>query len=430
MIIRINNVDYDEIKPPVFAPETDVIGKTIPINRFTVDIKSSTAILPNDFAYMLDGSANTWAFYWITDSYFIETGWQRIVCQSTMVLLDRCVMPAKMYDGTETFADVIGEIFDSIQTAFPGMTVVTVDSSFTSTSISGYAPEQTARERLLLVLFCARAYVKSFFNQYVEILPVDRTEILIPADKTFYKPQIEVNDYVTEVRIKAYTYTLTTTDPARTDQYVKIGNDVYIQTEQEYALQNPSVPVTVAENVVTMYKNTLVNQSNVQAILADLAAYYFNRYTVSADVLDDGEYLPGDRVVVSNNEYLISGYIKSANFKFGHSARASLKIQAANAIEADTLTVVYLCNTDELGRKEYLLPIGYAYSISNPYLDLMPDAVRRIYRPVNEYATGTVVSGGVTDNEQYEIAVEAEEREVLLLIVSSATESDSVVTIV
>lgn len=430
MIIRINNVDYSEIKNITFAPETDVIGKTIPINRFTVEVKSSTPIQPNDFAYLLDGSADTWAFYWITDSYFIETGWQKIVCQSTMVLLDRCVMPAKMYDGTDTFADVIGEIFDSVQTAFPSMTVVTVDSSLASTVISGYAPEQNARERLLLVLFCARAYVKSFFNQYVEILPVDSTETMVPAEKTFYKPKIEVNDYITELRIKAYTYTLTQTDPARTDKYVKIGNDVYIQTEQEYALQNPSVPVTVADNVVTLYKNTLVNQSNVQAILNDLAAYYFNRYTVSADVIDDREFLPGDRVIVSNNEYLISGYIKSANFKFGQHARASLKIQAANAVEADTLAVVYLCGVDELGRKEYLLPIGYTYSIQNPYLDLMPDAVRRIYRPVNEYASGTVVSGGVTDNEQYEVAVEAEDREVLLLIVSSATESDSVVTIV
>lgn len=430
MIIRINNVDYSEIKNLSFAPETDVIGKTVPINRFTVEIKSSTLIQPNDFAYLLDNNADTWAYYWITDSYFIETGWQKIIAQSTMILLDRCIMPAKMYDGTDTFADVIGEIFDSIQTAFPSMTVVDVDASFANTTIEGYAPEQNARDRLLWVCFCARAYVKSFFNQYVEILPVDRTETLIPAEKTFYKPKMEVGDYVTELRIVAYTYTLTQTDPARTDKYVKIGNDVYIQTEQEYALQNPSVPVTVADNVVKLNKNTLVNQNNVQGILNDLASYYFNRYTVSADVIDDAEFLPADKVIVSNNEYLTSGYIKSANFKFGHHSRASLKIQAANAIEADTLAVVYLCDTDELGRKEYLLPIGYAYSIQNPYLDLMPDAVRRIYRPVNEYATGTVVSGGVTDNEQYEIAVEAEEREVLLLIVSSATESDSVVTIV
>lgn len=429
MIIRINNTDYDRIRNIDFAPETDIIGKTVPINRFVVELQTDNDIQPNTLAYLLGNNAEIYAYYWITDTVRTEKNWIKIVAQSTMVLLDRYTMPAKMYDGTDTFADVIDEIFYPIQNIFPGMTIVSVDSSFASTVINGYAPEQSARDRLLWVLFCARAYVKSYFNEYTEILPVDTTETLIPAEKTFWKPEIDANDYVTEIKIRAYTYTLTTTDPARTDKFVKIGNDVYIETSQDFSLRNPNIPVTVAENVVTLQKNTLVNSNNVNTILADLAAYYFNRYTVSADVLNDSEYLPGEKVIVSNTENLYSGFIKSAKFSFGHAIKSRIEMQATNPIEAGTLTIQCVYDTTILAQFEYLLPVGYAFSIENEYLDLYNDGIRTIYRPVNEQATGTVVSGGITIQEPYEVAIIAEDLIVHPLIVENVSESDEIVTI-
>lgn len=429
MIIRINNTDYDRIRNIDFAPETDIIGKTVPINRFVVELQTDDDIQPNTLAYFLGNSAEIYAYYWITDTVRTEKNWIKIVAQSTMVLLDRYTMPAKMYDGTDAFTDVIDEIFYPIQNIFPGMTIVSVDSSFASTVINGYAPEQSARERLLWVLFCARAYVKSFFNAYTEILPVDTTETLIPAEKTFWKPEIDTIDYVTEIKLRAYTYTLTTTDPARTDKFVKIGNDVYIETSQDFSLRNPNIPVTVAENVVTLQKNTLVNSNNVNAILADLAAYYFNRYTVSADVLNDSEYLPGEKVIVNNTENLYSGFIKSAKFSFGHATKSRIEMQATNPIEAGTLTIECVYDTTVLAQFEYLLPVGYAFSVENQYLDLYNDGVRTIYRPVNAQATGTVVSGGTTIQEPYEVAIVAENEIVQPLIVDSVSESDEIVTI-
>lgn len=429
MIIRIGNTDYDKIKNIDFCPETDVIGKSIPINRFTVDVCTDDAIEPNTLVYLLDASSNVWAYYWITDAYYIDKGWKRVIAQSTMMLLDRVTMPAKMYDGTDAFNDVISEIFQSIQTMFPSMTVVSVDASLASTVISGYAPEQKARDRLLWVLFCARAYVKSFFNSYTEILPVDTTETIVPADKTFWKPEVKANDYVTEIKMRAYTYTLTTQDPARTDKFVKIGNDVYIETAQDFSLQNPSIPVTVAENVVNLQKVTLVNTSNVNTILADLASYYFNRYSVSAEFVNNGEFLPGEKVIVSNTENLFSGYIKSAKFTFGHNAKSAVEMQATNPIEADTLTIECVYSSTVLAQFDYLLPTGYAFSIENPYLDLYNDDVRTIYRPQNEYATGTVASGGTTIQEPYEVAIEAENGIVHIIIVESVSESDEIVSI-
>lgn len=429
MIIRINNTDYDRIRNIDFAPETDIIGKTVPINRFVVELQTDDDIQPNTLAYFLGNSAEIYAYYWITDTIKIEKNWIKIIAQSTMVLLDRYTMPAKMYDGTDTFADVIDEMFYPIQNIFPGMTIVSVDSSFASTVINGYAPEQSARDRLLWVLFCARAYVKSFFNAYTEILPVDTTETLIPAEKTFWKPEIDTIDYVTEIKLRAYTYTLTTTDPARTDKFVKIGNDVYIETAQDFSLQNPNIPITVAENVVTLQKNTLVNSNNVNAILADLAAYYFNRYTVSADVLNDGEYLPGEKVIVNNTENLYAGFIKSAKFSFGHATKSRIEMQATNPIEAGELIIESVYDNTVLAQFGYLLPVGYAFSVENQYLDLYNEGVRTIYRPENEYATGTVPSGGTTIQEPYEVAIVAEDNIVQPLIVDSVSESDEIVSI-
>jgi len=429
MIIRIGNTDYDKIKNIDFCPETDVIGKSLPINRFTVDVCTDDPIEPNTLIYLLDGNADVWAYYWLTDAYYIDTGWKRIIAQSTIMLLDRVTMPAKMYDGTDTFNDVIGEIFQSIQTMFPSMTVVSVDASLASTVISGYAPEQKARDRLLWVCFCARAYVKTFFNSYTEILPVDSTETIVPADKTFWKPEVKANDYVTEIKIRAYTYTLTQTDPARTDKFVKIGNDVYIETSQDFSIQNQSIPVTVAENVVNLQKVTLVNPNNANAILADLAEYYFSRFSVSAEFVNNGEFLPGEKVIVNNTENLYAGYIKSAKFTFGHNAKSAVEMQATVPIEADTLTIECVYNTTVLATYAYLLPVGYALSVENQYLDMYNNGVRTIFRPENEYATGTVVSGGTTIQEPYEVAIEAENEEIYLLIVESVSEDDEIVTI-
>lgn len=434
MIIRIGSTDYDAINNIDFCIETDIMGNSLPINRFTVDVYTTDVIEPNTLVYLLDGSANVWAYYWITDAYSTEHGWVRIVAQSTLVLLDRYTLPAKMYDGTDTFADIIGEIFDTIQTIFPSMTIVSVDASLLSTVIAGYAPEQSARDRLLWVLFCARAYVKSYFNSYTEILPVDSTETMIPAEKTFWKPEIKANDYVTEIQLRAYTYTLTQTDPARTDKFVKIGNDVYIETSQDFSLRNQNLPANVAENVVTIQKNTLVNSTNANDILLDLAEYYFNRFSVSAEVINDGSYLPGQKVVVSNTENLFSGYIKSADFTFGHTAKAAIDMQATVPIAAAEVHIVYFYEYEPqqailLDGYTYLFPEGYEYSIENPYLDIYNDNVRTVYRPINEYATGTATAGGVPNDQYCEQAIVAIDGVVEVLIVESISESDEIVSI-
>ena len=73
--------------------------------------------------------------------------------------------------------------------------------------------------------------------------------------------------------------------------------------------------------------------------------------------------------------------------------------------------------------------MGYTFSIENPYIDLYNDGIRTIYRPENEYATGTTTSGGGGLDEYCEKAIIVEDGVVEVLIVESVSESDEIVSI-
>lgn len=426
MKIVIGNATYTQIKELSFAPETDVTGSSIPVNQFMVQIHTTDVIGVGVNAYLYDDNDDLWAKYWITESVIPQEGWVKIKAQSIIVLLERFTLPAVVYNA-ELIADVLQSIFAPIYSVYPSDTWYVLDNALSSVTITGYCPEQKARDRLLWVVFTVGAYVKTYFNQYVEIEPLDNTQITIPESETFWKPEINYTDYVTAVKVRAYTYTQGT--PQTVDKWVQVGNDYYIQTYQDYTLTNPDVPVTAVENVKSIEKVTIVNENNVSAILSHLAQYYFKRIEVSADVLNDGDYLPADKVLVSTGDRLIGGYIKSATFTFGHASKSTIKIVQSDEVDAANLTIQYMYDGNILRQNKYLMPVGYVYSISNPYIDLVYDDHRMIFRPLAAAATGTVVSGGVTDQEQMDVAIDAYEQEVYIIDVDSASESNEVVSI-
>ena len=53
-----------------------------------------------------------------------------------------------------------------------------------------------------------------------------------------------------------------------------------------------------------------------------------------------------------------------------------------------------------------MLPVGFEYSITNPYIDQEMSNHRYVYIPQNEAAEGTVASGGTEDEELYDIALD------------------------
>lgn len=426
MKVKINNIIYTQIRNLSFSPETDITGSSLPVNQFFVEIKTTDIIGVGINAYLYDDDGDLWAKYWITESVVVDEGWYKVTAQSIILLLDRFTLPAVVYSA-KSVSNVLDAIFNTIASVYPGETVYTLDPALSSATVTGFCPEQTARERLLWVIFSIGGYLKTYFNEYAEIVKLDTTLTAIPEDVTFWKPEISYGDYVTAVKVRAYTYTQGT--PQATDTWVTDGVNYYIQTYQDFTLTNPDIPITVTDNVVFIDKVTLVNQSNAATILGVLSQYYFKRIEVKAEVIDDGEYLPGDKCQISNGDRLLTGFITKSDFKFGTAKKASLQLVQSDVLASAKLILQYMWGNILLKKLSYLLPVGYAYSVSNPYIDKVVNSHRYIFRPQAENASGTMVSGGVTDTEQYDVALDWYDLELYVVSVDELSESNEVVSI-
>lgn len=406
MYVKIDLTDYATIRNLVFSPQTDVTGDTVPINEFSVDIVTDDTIASGQYAELYDDMDNLWAKYWITYAERSGPDAVHILVRSDIALLDGVTLPAAMYSDASVSAVLDATMVRQAGGGLVATIDYTLDSAFSSATITGYCPEQSARERLQMICFVIGAYVKSYFNDEIEILPIDAAAALIPAEKTFREPMptVAYRDYVTKVEITGFTFTEGT--PATGDEYVEAGGTTYIVARQNYTLTNTAAPSTAADNIQRFDDVTLINADNVSGILARVAGYLFKRTSVQLDIIDNAEFIPGDAVsVYADPATVFGGFIASCAFSFGIQARARLNVTACVDIETATLTVLYKKGTRQLDRKEYALPVGFAYSIENPYIDISYGGHRYIMRPQTEAVEGTL-TGDTTVTVQYDVALD------------------------
>jgi len=412
---------YTEITGLSYAPSADLAGASIPINEFQVDIHTTDIIEIGGYAELYDDLDNLWAQYWIVYAEHIDQQTLRLRVQSEIGILDRISLPATYYNGasvTSVLDDVI--VWSTLGSVVP--MGYSLDSSFSSETITGFCPQQTARERLLWVAFTIGAYVKTFFNQTIEILPIDDTETTIPIGDTYWKPTIIYNEWVTAIRGHAYSFTPGT--PQTTDTYVQddIGN-TYIVTETTFTIQNQNVPKAAPENIVDISGLYLLNEDNISDVMTRLTAWYFNRTELDFDAINNGAYIPGDKVIVyTDDENMVTGYVTSATFTFGLQAKATIHLTGVLDVEAGNLTILYKWNGKQIGKKMFTFPVGYAYSITNPYIDKSMNRHRYIFRPLNENATGTIVAGKNTNTQNCDVALDLFEKVLHVISVDSITE--------
>lgn len=399
MKITINDVTFTSIKSLSFSPQTDLIGQSVPINTFEADIITNQSVTIGATAELYDDLDNLWASYIVSFAEHVEAGTLRITAKSHLALLEKDILPATYYNGAG-ISNVLAEVFRNTG-AGVGVYVYTLDSSFTGATVTGYCPEQTARDRLLWVTFTLGAYIKTFFTDKVEILPIEDTETDIPLDVTYWKPKVTYKDHVTDIRMKYYAFTQTA-EPAVTDKYVDVNGVYYTYTETEMTLSNPNAPSGAPTNIVTIEGVYLVNSGNVSGILSHLAKWYFKRTEASLSAINNGDYVPGQLVnAYTDEQTMISGYIESCSFKFGLQAKADMKLTATVGVETGGLVIKYVWRTIQIGKAKYAFPVGYAYNIQNPYIDQSFNGHRYIFRPLNENCAGTVAAGEatVTENE-------------------------------
>lgn len=398
---------FKALRGLTFAPEAGILGQSAAVNEFTADIITDADIDAGVYMRLRDDLENLWAQYWLTSARRVDGETVHVVGQSDLMLLDRPTLPATYYSG-ETVENLVDEIFRSIGYNQPS-SYYTLDPAIAARTLTGFCPQQTARERLQWVVFAAGAYIKSCFCDDLQILPVPDaggTATLIPRDKVFWKPRITEGDYVTAVTVKAYRFTRA--EPQSGEQYVTdSGGVTYVYTAEDITVENPNLqPAQFPLNVVSAQDVMLMDTARASAVVSDLARYYFKRTRVEADVIDNGEYYPGMLVTLPvGDDAMYTGYITACSFRYGVQARATLTIAAAERVPCANLTVTALCGEETIGVRLYTFPVGYAYSMTNDYIDLTRDGARRVFRPLTETVSGTMPGTSVVKSVQYAVAL-------------------------
>lgn len=419
---------YTALKNIRFVAETDVMSGEAPIGQLSVEAKTTTDELQiSDWITLTDDGDNVWCKYWVTDINRINAEYIQIEASSMLVVLDRLEMDPEFYDDGEGMdIAILAAVAEATQKYG---TIIYIDPEFVNNPrhmVYGYFPKQSAKERLHTICFACGAYIKTFFTDVIEVLPVPSTATLIPANKTFYRPTLEYDDLVTELSITAFSFAQGT--PSTTDEYVDDANgDHYIVTRQEFKVTNPHIPARCLENPAKV-ELMCITSDNVTDVLTQLSAYLFSRVRVKADVLDAGEYLPGGKYTINTGVDFATGWMKSADFTFGHGSKATVEIGSSEEVEGAELVIYDVNQQDEdIGERHYTLPVGYAYQIQNKYLDVTIHKHRYIYYPEDEYISGTLPSGGDTKFEYYNVALDNYKKRLSILNVDECNITESVV---
>jgi hypothetical protein len=415
MKITIGAKTYTAIKNLSFAPETDVTGSSVPINEYTVDIVTSDTISTGQYALLYDDRDGLWARYWITDADRVDPGTVRVKAASFLFLLDRRELGGKMY-AAASLSSVLSDVFGSLPVTYA------IDSALQSAAVTGWCPQQSARERLQSVCFVLGAYLKTFFtDKDLEIKVRDTGNTLIPLDKTYWRPSLRASDVVTGLKVTAFSFEQKA--PEATDEYVTDGDYWYVVTRQDFTLANSNAPSGAAENVVTVDNCMLVNSGNVSAVLSQMAQWYFNRTEIELDAINNADFVPGQKVFAYTDETTIEqGYMDSATFTFGLQAKSRIHIVSVETQTGATLTINYKYDDTLVGQAVYTFPVGYAYTVANPFVDWTANGHRYVFRPENQNATGTMASGSNVNNQPYDVALHCYENILHVISVSDIQE--------
>lgn len=385
-----------------FNPEADLTNDSMPINEIEARIYTNDLINFGQWADLYDDNNHLFAHYWLRFAERIgrdddrQTYIVRIIGQSPLAFLERVTMPAEMVDDDAEV--LIMDILDYLGSMGHDGDIISssdIDSNVGDIHITGFCPEQSARERLQWILTAAGGYALSAFNDVIAVnkipLGSNSAGILIPAEKTFWKPTISYRDYVSSIKVTGYTFTEGT--PSNVDEYVTDGTTYWIQQKQVVSVSNPSLPSGAPNNEIVIDDMTILSPSRASVVASILSNYYFNRVEVEADVINNCEYEPGMKVMVyTDRDTIYGGYISGCDFAFGLQTKSRIHLVGTYGVDVCELTINYMWNDFMVAQRKYYLPKNTPYSITTEYLDKTISGHRYIFRPTLLTVSGTLSS--------------------------------------
>lgn len=418
--VPAGNLNLATVKPPSFAPQVDLTGNSLPINEYTADVITTEDIpwLGAD-CRLYDDRNMLWCAWPVRKAVRISGKCVRITASSWIYYLDERQLAETVYENTSA-STAIGECFGDRTGDYQ------IGNAIAAKTVSGYAPAQSARERLTWLCFVLGAYVQDVNRSNAAIISVDSTAALIPLDRTFMRPSMDRAKPVTKIKITTYDFREATQAEWEEDDSSYMFPLPWVATTLEIELTNPLAGADDVENVVTFDSLYLINSGNVSEIATRLATYWFNNTEATLDCVNNHQYKPGDLVTAYLDvDRLITGYIQQATFAFGKQARSRLKLIGAEAIDGAKLTVNYTHQGGIIGKAVYYLPVGMSYSISTLYIDRSHEGRRYIYRPQAEAVTGTIQAGDNTATMEYDVALEYRDEKLYVYSVDSIVKQES-----
>jgi len=433
-----HSAEYHTLENLSFAPQADLTGNSLPVNEYTLDIITTDGIPDQvDTIELYDDLGQLWAAWPLRHVQRIAANCWRIRAASWVEDLDTITLPAKMYT-TETAADVALECFGGDPSYF------TVDAALQAVPISGFCPEQSARERLTWLVFVIGAYVCDTWRDDLLITAVDSTTTLIPFERTYWRPTVDTAEWVTAIRVTAYTFRQGTEEEWQEDENSYMFPVPWIATPRLFELRNPDAPgadssagtvidlsdpdapAPATGNVIELDALYLINPANVSTLLTRLAGYWFNPVEAQVACINNRQYRPGDLVTAyTDRDRLVMGYVTQATFAFGKQAKSALKLVGAVSVTGAKLTITYTYQGGVIGREVYYLPVGHTYSIQNPYIDHTWGDKRFVYRPQAEAVTGTIVDGDNAVSQAYDLALMYADNDLTIYSADAVTEQAS-----
>lgn len=260
---------------------------------------------------------------------------------SLVYRLDTPKVPAKYYNGV-SLAVALKDVEKNANGSF-GVTY-NVDTALSGKTITGYCPEQTARERLQQLCWAVGGYVSCACSALINILTIPSTaQGTVPKSEIYAFPAVANEDEVARVNLTVHTYTAGTSGD---DIVVDADGNKYVHTTSTLTMANTAL-TGVSNREISVDNATLVNSSNAQATLLRMASVYFNSGTWYGTTTPQG-YIPGQMVQAEDRDgQKRQGYISALTYSFGKGAATTMELKQSVSISGLPAPVLSVTSTNE-----------------------------------------------------------------------------------
>ena len=414
-IPAVTPAPYRQLRSLSFAPEVDLTLSSLPVNEFRAEIVTEDTIPTGVEACLMDDMDQLWADYIITKAERLNRSTVRVVAQSDLTLMDRWTLPAVMFRNVAVDDFVYAMTHMVPQSGYLYGVNIEIDAAFDGVTVTGFCPEQTARERLQWLCLTVGAVVLQCFSNSLRMIQAPDVDAgahsakgtLIPLADTYMTPSITVRDLTRSVAVTGYE-NFTNVDPEpdtaegggtgqETVQSIVWESSVDFQgvtwwyNPVDWTYTNEEEPEIIGQQV-TIDGVTLVNGQATRQVLGWLSAAYFRRGEITLEVINNRQYYPGQKVrIYTDEETIYSGYIQSCDFTFGVQAKSRLVVSSdLYQVITAKLTIAYRYGSRIIGWNEMTLPDGEPYDVKNPVIRRTEGDRYVEYAPGTPESTGTV----------------------------------------